>query len=112
MVEQTVYEKLTRELDEALLNTYREAKKLGYTSSQFFQKLSKLRGVEAAKYYINMPPAYGNDRLEKMNRLDLSVEAVVVENEKFHVLFEPAEIERARKRLIGANYTPKRYTSS
>ncbi len=111
MVEQIVYEKLARELDEALLNTYREAKKLGYTPSQFFQKLSDLRGVKAAKYYINMPAAYGYDRLEEMNRLDLSVEAVVVENEKFHILFEPSEIERARKRLIGKNYTPKRYTS-
>ena len=37
----------------------------------------------------------------------LEIEAVVVENPKWHVLFTPEEIARARKRLKDYRYEPK-----
>ena len=48
-----------------------------------------------------------NSALHLRARLDLTVEAVVVENKKWHELFEPEELERARRRLVAYGYTPQ-----
>ena len=40
-------------------------------------------------------------------RLNLTVEALIVENEQWHVLFTPEEIGRARERLSKNGYKVK-----
>jgi hypothetical protein len=96
--------KLKRDLDNTLHQAYLEAKKLGYTATEFFHMLSTMRGVLTAKTLINKPRSTGYERLWRMGRLNLTVEAVIVENTRFHILFEPEEIDRARGRLIENGY--------
>jgi hypothetical protein len=45
--------------------------------------------------------------LQQRKRLDLTVEAVVVENRQWRALFLPEELENAEKRLIKYGYFPK-----
>jgi hypothetical protein len=100
-------ERLLREFDQALHVAYLKAKSFGYHATEFFQMLSKMRGQLTAKTLINKPRSAGYSRLWEMGHLELTVEAVVVDNEKFHELFDPAEITKARTRLMENDYTPK-----
>jgi hypothetical protein len=49
----------------------------------------------------------GYTALYERGRLDLTAEAMVIENKKWHGLFEEEELVKARKRLIAYGYTPK-----
>lgn len=102
-----LHAQLKRELDTALHQAYLAAKRLGYHATEFFQMLSTMRGVMTAKTLINKPRSTGYSKLWEMGHLELTVEAVVVDNERFHRLFDPTEIARARKRLIENGYTPR-----
>jgi len=99
--------KLKRELDSALHKAYLTAKSLGYNASEFFHMLNSMRGVMTAKTLINKARSPGYHRLWDMKRLDLTVEAVVVDNKQFHELFDETEIVKARDRLKENGYTPK-----
>lgn len=58
-----------------------------------------------AKYLINAErPSDGFTHLYERGRLDLTVEAMVVENPQWHPLFTEAELERARRRLRAYGY--------
>jgi len=102
-------EKLKAEFQEAMFNIYRVAKdEAKYPANVFLKMLTDRGGLDTAKYLINAPKeSDGYTALYERGRLDLTVEAVVVENKKWHVLFVPEEIEKARKRLIRYGYTPK-----
>lgn len=93
---------LERQFNLAMEDIYRRAKsEAGYTPSIFFQMISDRGGLATATYLINAPkPSDGYTRLYELGRLDLTVEAVVVENKKWHELFTTSEIERARMRLV------------
>jgi len=99
--------KLRRDFDSALHSAYLTAKSFGYNATEFFHMLTTMRGVMTAKTLINKPRSPGYVRLWQMNRLNLTVEAVVVDNPQFHCLFDPLEIDRARNRLLENGYTPK-----
>jgi hypothetical protein len=92
--------------DHAMLEIYRRAKdEAGYTASIFFRMLAERGGVETAKALINANnPSDGYTRLYELGRLDLTVEALVVDNEKWHHLFTPQEVEKARARLSQYRY--------
>lgn len=107
--EQRTMEKLRREFQEAMFNIYRRAKdEAKYTANIFLQMLTDRGGVDTAKFLINAAKeSDGYTALYERGRLDLTVEAVVVENKKWHELFEPVEIEKARKRLDRYGYRPK-----
>ena len=94
----------------AMHGIYTTAKnELGYNARIFLRMLHEHDGLGTAKRLINAPQvSEGYTYLYEHKRLDLTVEALVVENEKWHALFEPSEIERARKRLEAYRYTPKR----
>ena len=47
-------------------------------------------------------------RLYERDRLDLTVEALVVDNQEWHELFTDAEIATANARLLKYGYEPKR----
>lgn len=56
------------------------------------------RGIATAKYLINSPkPSTGYTALFQLGRLDLTVEALVIEELRWHSLFTPEELARARK---------------
>ena len=100
---------LLAEFDEAMHDIYRRAlKEAGYKASIFLDMLFKHGGHETARRLINSPKVSdGYTALWERRRLDLSVEAVVVENPKWHPLFSDKELENCRKRLKDYEYTPK-----
>ena len=96
------------DFENAMHDIYKRAKsEANYTASEFLNMLFKHGGLGTAKQLINSPKeSLGYENLSERRRLDLSVEAVVVENAKWHFLFEPEEIQKARKRLRAYEYIP------
>ena len=100
---------LEQEFTQAMFDIYRRAKiEAGYNASIFFQMISNRGGVGTAKALINATrPSDGYTHLYELGHLEITVEAVVVENPKWHSLFTAEEIARARKRLKDYRYEPK-----
>ncbi len=98
--------KLEAEFKEFLLALLdRTKEKTGYNPTKFRQMVWERGGVEAAKAVIRIPGhSYGFDRLWEVKRLDLSVEASVLENPKFHPLFTEEELEICQKSLKAYKY--------
>jgi len=94
---------------EAMFEIYRRAKsEANYPANVFLKMVVDNGGRATAKTLINADkPSDGYTALYLKHRLDLTVEAVVVENPRWHCLFTPAEIERARKRLTEYRYDPR-----
>ena len=79
-------------------------KEYGYRPTRFLNLLSELGGVETAKNLINKAEATdGFTKLWELNRLDLSVEALVIA-EEFQPLFTDKEIETCKNRLAEYGY--------
>jgi hypothetical protein len=89
-----------------MFDIYRQAKeKAGYTATIFLRMLNERGGLATAKYLINASkPSDGYTQLYERGRLDLTVEAMIVNNSKWHDLFTKEEIEKARKRLEQYGY--------
>ena len=84
---------------------YREAKDIGYAPSIFLRMLHEKGGLETARQLINAAqPSESYTRLWELRRLDLSVEAVVHDNEEWHDLFTQDELQRCEKRLVDYGY--------
>jgi hypothetical protein len=101
---------LAKQFDEAMFSVYRRAKdEAGYSATIFLAMLNERGGLPTAKYLINSPrESYGYAALYERGRLDLTVEALVIEDRRWHELFEEEELARARKRLLAYGYTPKK----
>lgn len=100
---------LEAQFTEAMFDIYRRAKaEAKYNATIFLQMIMDNGGRATAKTLINTAkPSDGYTELYMRKRLDLTVEAVVVENPKWHSLFLPGELDRARKRLREYRYEPK-----
>jgi hypothetical protein len=100
---------IEKQFDEAMLTIYRRAKsEAKYTASIFFNMLSERGGLATAKYLINAKhPSDGYTHLHERGRLDLTVEAIVIEEKRWHPLFTEDELAKARKRLSDYEYKPK-----
>lgn len=99
---------LAKSFEVAMFDIYRRASsEIGYRPTLFLEMLTRDGGLPAAKKLIGNSPSEGYTRLWEENRLDLSVEAVVVDNPKWHSLFTEDEIARARARLLKYGYEPK-----
>ena len=98
-----------RQFDLAMFEVYRRAKdEAGYNATIFFQMLSDNKGLRTAKTLINAPKeSDGYTALYLRGRLDLTVEALVIEDERWHQLFTDEELKRARKRLKAYDYKPR-----
>lgn len=98
--------KLADEFSRAMFEIYRRAKvEAKYPANIFLQMLTDRGGIDTAKFLINQPqPSDGYTHLYERGRLDLTVEAEVVENEKWHSLFTSEEIDKARRRLVQYGY--------
>jgi hypothetical protein len=94
---------------EAMINIYRRAKsEAKYTAKVFLPMVIDNGGLATAKTLINSPkPSVGYTALYMRQRLDLTVEAMVVEDTQWHSLFTSQELERARNRLRAYGYEPK-----
>lgn len=70
------------------------------------QKISAhIVGVETARRLIRSPNISGGyTDLWERKRLDLTVEALIYDNEKLHPLFTPEELAICRKRLRQYEY--------
>ena len=80
-----------------------------YNPTKFFQLIKEFGGLQAAKILINGKGVPEGLRvLWEKKRLDLSTEALIVENQKYHQLFTEAEIELARNKLITLGYQFKK----
>jgi hypothetical protein len=72
----------------------------------FLQMLHRHGGLGTARQLINSPAvSEGYTALYERGRLDLTVEAVIVENPRWHSLFTSDELSRVRKRLDAYGYT-------
>lgn len=100
---------VSKAFDQAMFDIYRRADaEIGYRPTIFLDMLHKRGGIATAKQLINASkPSDGYTRLYEANRLDLTVEAVVVENETWHPLFTGDELAKARRRLRDYHYKPK-----
>ncbi len=97
---------IENEFTEAMLNIYRIAKsEAKYNAQKFLQMVVDNGGVQTAKTLINSNKVSdGYTALWERGRLDLTVEAMVLETEKYHLLFTVEEIEICRNRLTQYNY--------
>jgi hypothetical protein len=97
---------LTKPFDMAMLSIHHRAKtEAGYRASAFLGMLNARGGLETARRLINSTkPSEGYTRLWELGRLDLTVEATIVDNARWHPLFRPEELDRARKRLRDYGY--------
>lgn len=102
--------KLESEFDAAMMDIYLRAKsEAKYTATIFHRMLDQKRGLATAKQLISdQNVSQGYTALWERGRLDLTVEATVVDNEKYHSLFSPDELEKASKRLKAYGYFNKR----
>ena len=98
---------LEKQFDEAMLNIYSRAKQeAGHRATAFRQMLERDRGVLTAKKLINSKSqGDGYTELQIRNRLDLTVEALVIDNPRWHPLFSETDLEQARRRLKANGYT-------
>ena len=92
--------------DEAMLNIYIRAKdEAGYHANIFLRMLNSDGGLTTAKRLINSPQeSDGYTALWLRGRLDLTVEAMVLQNSAWHPLFTLEELSRCKERLIKCQY--------
>lgn len=88
-----------------MLSIYRKAKtECNYNATRFLQMVNEQGGFEAAKSLLHTDEySVGLTSLWELNRLDLTMEAIVIQN-PWTTLFSKEEIEVARKRLIELGY--------
>lgn len=97
---------LEASFDTAMMEIYTRAKvEADYTASIFYDMLLRKRGLLTAKQLINdRKGSTGYTALWERGRLDLTVEAVVHDNPKWHPLFDREELHKARTRLTKYGY--------
>ena len=99
-------DQLEKEFHEAMLEIYRKAKKeASYNAQRFLQMVVDHGGIQTAKMLIHSDTVSdGYTALWERGRLDLTVEAMVIEKQKYHPLFTQEELQVCAKRLKDYNY--------
>src|SRR6266480_7924576 len=89
-----------RNFHEAMLGIYRRAKsEAGYTATRFLGMVVERGGLETARYLLHAEKVSdGYTALWERGRLDLTVEAIILQPE-WRDLFSEIEREIARRRL-------------
>ena len=97
---------LINEFDEEMLGIYQRAlSETRYKATRFLSMLHDHRGLETARLLIHSPGvSEGYTALWERKRLDLTVEAVIHDNPKWHPLFTHEELAICDKRLAEYNY--------
>jgi hypothetical protein len=99
-------EALISEFDEEMLGIYERAlSEAHYKATRFLAMLHEYRGLETARLLIHSSTvSEGYTALWERKRLDLTVEAVVHDNPKWHPLFTRDELGICVKRLTDYGY--------
>jgi hypothetical protein len=99
-------QELSKRFDAAMFQIYRRAKsEAGYNANIFLRMINERGGLVTAKSLINSPkPSDVYTHLYERGRLDLTVEAIVVENKEWHPLFTDEELASAENRLRKYGY--------
>tara|TARA_B100000378_G_scaffold34333_1_gene25881 strand:- start:441 stop:764 length:324 start_codon:yes stop_codon:yes gene_type:complete len=99
---------LKQKFNMAMFDIHRRAKaEAKHNATAFLQMLNDRGGLDTAKSLINAKSqSDGFTALFLAGRLDLTVEAVVIEDQRWHILFTDEELARARKRLQDNGYHP------
>jgi hypothetical protein len=89
---------------ERVWDAIKEMKKKKYTPTEFIKMIIDEDEIKAVKLLINNPkPSYGFTRLYELKALNLSMEAIILE-EEWHTLFSEEERIKARKKLNDYGY--------
>lgn len=91
---------LEAQFHQEMVEIYRRAlDECGYQASYFLKLVNETGGLQAARSLItSAKPSDGFTKLWERNRLDLTVESLVL-RAPWCELFSPQELDRARKRL-------------
>ncbi len=94
---------------EAMIDIYEKAKsECSYNATRFLQMVIKQTGIQAAKMLLHSKGlSEGFIELWKLKRLDLTMEAMIIENSIWHPLFTKEELSIAKKRLEDLRYKLK-----
>lgn len=100
-------EALLEKFGEEMLRIYQRAQtEANYNATLFLQMLHDHGGLETARILLHKPkPSDGYTALYLRGRLDLTVEAVIHDNAKWHSLFTQEELAICAKRLEDYEYT-------
>lgn len=99
---------LEDQFHKAMLRIYDQAKReCHYPATYFLQMVIDRGGLNAARSLLaTIEPSSGFTALWECGRLDLTVEALVLQTD-FRSLFTDEELNTARNRLIELGYDPK-----
>jgi hypothetical protein len=101
-------EEIERRFHRAMISIYETAKReLGYNATRFLQMISEHGGLATARQLLwSDAPSEGFTTLWERGRLDLTVEAHVLDPE-FAPLFTDEDREQARARLETYGWRPR-----
>ena len=96
---------LEKQFHKDMVGIYEKAKNdCGYIATRFIQMVAEKGGLATAKdLIIKDEDTYGFERLYELKRLDLSIEALVLED-KYKNLFTSLEKKRCKDRLKKYGY--------
>ena len=102
----TARDALVNEFDQAMLSIYQRAlSEAQYRATRFLKMLHEHRGLQTAQLLIHSSTvSEGYTALWERQRLDLTVEAVIHDNPKWHSLFTEEELAICKKRLTDYEY--------
>jgi hypothetical protein len=100
---------LEDEFNQRMQEIYRAGKREARFSAPLLAEMLKEHGgLETARRFIHSPDYHaGFTALWERKRLDLTVEAVIMEEPKWQPLFTAEEIEICRQRLRSYGYSPE-----
>jgi hypothetical protein len=98
--------RLVADFEEAMVEVYRRAlSEVQYKASRFLTMIHDEGGLATAKYLLHAPQvSEGYTALWQRQRLDLTVEAVILNNARWHPLFTSDELDLCRERLRDYGY--------
>lgn len=97
---------LERQFDAEMMTIYQTARdEANYNAMRYLQMLHDHGGLETAHILLNANGvSEGYTALWERNRLDLTVEVMVLRHPEYAALFEPEELKTARSRLQDYQY--------
>jgi hypothetical protein len=97
---------LVNEFHEEMLRIYQRAlSEAHYKATRFLTMLNEHGGLQTARILLNSNAvSEGYTALWQRNRLDLTVEAVIHDQPKWHPLFTQVELSVCKKRLEDYQY--------
>jgi hypothetical protein len=102
----TAQDPLISAFDQEMLNIYQRAlSEAHYRATRFLSMLHEHRGLATARLLIHSSSvSEGYTALWERKRLDLTVEAVIYDNPKWHPLFTEEELVICKTRLTDYEY--------